>query len=185
MLKLAAIILAAGKGSRIGKPKWQLLYNGKTFLDIILSKLQDIAITDIVVVANPESIPDIPSHANLVVNSRPEYGMISSIYCGIKSLPDAAGYMIFPVDHPLINAETLKLLHVNFLLEPQSVIIPNYHQHSGHPIIIPQHIAAKIPFEDYPGGLRRLLLTINQQITKVQVTDPNILKNINTVADLS
>jgi CTP:molybdopterin cytidylyltransferase MocA len=109
MSDLTAIILAAGKGSRIGAAKWQLLYQGKTFLDTIVTKLSACGILDILCVVQSTSIPDC-NRVKLIINPEPEQEMLSSIYYGVKGAPLSKAYLIFPVDFPLVSKETINSL---------------------------------------------------------------------------
>ena len=179
-----AIILAAGEGKRIGQAKWSLTINGKTFLDIIVEKLVAIGIKDIVCVMRENCIQR-DARINFVVNNKPEYGMFSSVYCGVQINPKASGYMIFPVDHPLVEIKTLDKLCVAFVDNLNRVIIPLFQQKLGHPIIIPNHLAEKITFGDYFGGLRKFLLDQKSIICQIEVSDENILCNINTICKLA
>ncbi|CAL7962155.1 molybdenum cofactor cytidylyltransferase [Gammaproteobacteria bacterium] len=178
-----AIILAAGEGKRIGQTKWNLLLNGKTFLDIIVEKLIAVSIKDIVCVVREDSFPQ-DARINFTVNNKPECGMFSSIYCGVQKNLQALGYMIFPVDHPLVATKTLDKLYTTFVANLHKVICPSFQQKLGHPIIIPNHFAKKITFSDYPGGLRKFLLDQRSIICKTEVNDENILRNINTRSDI-
>ncbi|MCL5260694.1 MAG: NTP transferase domain-containing protein [Gammaproteobacteria bacterium] len=178
MQNLAAIILAAGEGKRVGKAKWQLLFQGQTFLDCIVSKIISAGIFDIVCVARENSIP-LDKRIKIAINTTPENGMISSIFYGVKALTDFAGFLIFPVDHPEIHSATLTQIQNAFIKNPKSVFIPQYQDRSGHPIIIPKHIAKIIPADDYVGGLKGFLKNHSADIHYVPVSDPGVLKNIN------
>lgn len=182
---LTALILAAGKGSRVGMPKWQLVLQGKTFLEIIVANLKQADINQIIVVANAESVPPDSSDYSIVINPAPEKGMISSIYCGIQHSKNASGYLIFPVDHPCVSVQTILALRKEFLHFSENIIIPEYQNIPGHPVIIPQHIAAKIPATDYAGGLAKFLHASAAKVSKLAVADVNILKNINYLSDIN
>jgi len=183
MQNLAAIILAAGEGKRVGKAKWQLLFQGQTFLDCIVSKIISAGIVDIVCVARENSLP-FDKRIKIAINTTPENGMISSIFYGVKALTDFAGYLIFPVDHPEINSATLMQLQSAFIKNPKSVFIPQYQNRSGHPIIIPKHIAKQILADDYVGGLKEFLKNLGEKIAYVPVSDQGVLKNINYLHEL-
>lgn len=180
---ITAIVLAAGKGKRVGLPKWQLMYKNKTFLDIIISKLIKSGISNIIVVARKESLPS-DSRAKVVINQHSENGMISSVFCGIKSSGYSAGYLIFPVDHPFILVSTIKSLVKKFPEHKNSVICPQYNNLSGHPIIIPNSLSTKLCAKNYEGGLKQLIIDNKIKIIYLPTNDENILKNVNTKEDL-
>ena len=47
MIDYSAIILAGGKSSRMGRKKSKLIFSGKTFLEILIDKLEALSISDI------------------------------------------------------------------------------------------------------------------------------------------
>jgi len=180
---LAAIILAAGEGYRFGKPKWQGEYQSKTFLEIIKEKLFLADFSDIICVKQ-ESF-DIRFDGLLYVDTpTPQFGMISSLYYALKSHPNYKGYLVIPVDHPLVELFTIKELKRVFKFDKQQIIRPVYNCVPGHPIIIPGSFISFLKTPDYPGGLRQLIKDSKTPITDISINDPNILKNVNIQSDL-
>jgi molybdenum cofactor cytidylyltransferase len=181
---ISAIILAAGKGSRIGQPKWQLPYQSGTFLSSIIAKLQQAHIEQIVCVVSADSVPKIDNVA-ITINPYPARGMISSIFYGIQAIAKCDGYLIMPVDHPFIESATIEKLYATFLPNKNAVIRPKYQEQIGHPIIIPSKIAQLIPLDAYQGGLNQLLKDNNTKVCDIIVADKGVSKNINTKEDLT
>ena len=183
MHKITAIILAAGKGKRIGKPKWQLPFENSTFLSTIIDRLSSAQINCIICVVSTLSKGN-DTRIKYAINPKPEKGMMTSIYTAIHTLQPHKGYLIIPVDHPYVNTETYQKLADAFLKNPERVIRPIYKGKAGHPIIMPDSIAPQIPNADFPGGLKYFLIRAKAQCFDVEVDDPGILRNINTPEDL-
>lgn len=179
---LTAIILAAGKGKRIGQTKWSLVSNGKTFLTTVIEKIIAVGIREVICVVRADSIP-VDFRIDFVINPMPELGMFSSIYCGVQKNSSSLGYLIYPIDHPFVAVATLNNLCQSFIDNFSKVVCPVFEQKLGHPIIIPNHLAKKITFSDYEGGLRKFLLDQQSELYKVKVNDKNILRNINNKLD--
>ena len=118
------------------------------------------------------------------INPHPEEGMISSIYYGLQQLNSTEGTFIIPVDCPFFTIDTLKVIMEEVEKNPDSVIIPQYQNKSGHPIWIPSQLFSHIPKTDYPGGLRSLFIEAGIAIQKIDVNDPGIVRNINERKDL-
>lgn len=182
-----AIILAAGKGSRIGTPKIFLKIFDEYFVNIISEKLISAGIFEICCVIAPET--DVPKHSfNHQIkwsrNPQSENGMISSIYWGVQFLKNCDGYLIVPVDHPSFQAKTIIDLKNSFLGNRFCAHKPIFENRSGHPIIIPREVAVQIKPQDYKGGLNQFLINSNCKIKYVETNDPGILKNINTKHEL-
>ena len=202
---IAAIILAAGKGSRIGQPKWQLRYEGRTFLEVILAKLQECQCAAVMCVTAAEMAEDISllieknrSKENfsatpiiLAINPNPVDGMLSSVYYGLQSLPNYDGYLIFPVDHPFVETKTVQLLIDIFSgngkcfdSASRTVIIPSYNEAGGHPIIVSSHIFTDLSPVLLHLRFKDFLLQFNYQRHKIAVEDSGILRNVNNLQDL-
>src|SRR5262245_43302983 len=86
-----AIVLAAGKSSRMGSPKALLkLPNGETFLTQVVRTFVDAGVDDVVVVLGHEALAiaqafaheDLP--ARLVENRAFESGQLSSVLAGLN-----------------------------------------------------------------------------------------------------
>jgi len=183
--KVACIILAAGAGRRFGMPKWQAEYGGKTFLELIIEKVNNAGIYDIACVIRKDSVPNIKK-IKYTVNPTPELGMFSSLFYGINVFPDKLGYVIIPVDHPFFEYETLIKLCSSFKNQGFcNIARPVYKSRPGHPIVIPGTLAKHIPIGDYDGGLKKFIEDADVPLKNVNVYDRGILMNINTVNDIS
>ena len=127
---VGAILLAAGKSSRLGTPKQLLLYKGETLLQYILnSAIASNAHPVIVVLGAHADIIEQKINSNtvtVIVNDTWQEGMASSIRVGIKTLlqvnPSAEGAVLMVCDQPYITSSLL-----NDLIEA--------HQKTGKPII--------------------------------------------------
>lgn len=195
MNNLKAIILAAGFGTRVGQSKWQLMYKGINFLEIIIQKILAAKISDIICVVNARSIPQ-NKNCDFVINPNPEDGMLSSIYHGIQHdshyKNTAAGYLIFPVDHPLVASSTIVEMKKQFFnivkknggKQKEFIVTPMTHNTSGHPIIISSTLAKSIAQHDFSLGLKNFLASRKIIIHKITVEDMGILQNINTLSDI-
>lgn len=175
--KIAAIILAAGEGKRIGTPKWKLMVGDKTFLELIVAKLNIAGIEDIVCVCRASSVPQLKG-IKYTINEKPEYGMISSIFYGVKSFPNFESYLIVPVDFSLFSTKTV--LSLIELYDGKSVVKPLFNGRGGHPILIPQKLASCVPNYEYTGGLKKLIIESSIDVKYVPVDDENVMLNINT-----
>ena len=187
MEDITAIILAAGKGSRIGTPKLMLEINGESFLSVIINKISSAGIKRIICVINKEVYKwskDNFQQYEIIINPEIEKGMLSSVYYGMKEIKETKGVMVFPVDHPFVEVETINELFISFNNNSDSIIKPRFESKSGHPVIIPFEILKTISEKDFDNGLNDYLIKSNCKETYVNVADKGILKNINTKEDL-
>jgi CTP:molybdopterin cytidylyltransferase MocA len=199
--KICAIVLAAGLGSRIGMPKWQLKYNGfvepdvydllkltygcnyqMNFLDVIASKLKVAGIAKIICVTRQKN-DSIINFVNNVVNTHPQYGMFSSVYFGVNGITSCDRYMIIPVDHPYVSVNIIKIISEKSAQYPDKVIRPKFRGKTGHPIVIPYDLARQIELTNKDGGLRKFFIENNAEFLDIEVDDANILRNINELRE--
>jgi molybdenum cofactor cytidylyltransferase len=187
-MKISALILAAGSGTRIGTPKLMLEYKDKTFIRIIIDNLKSAGITDIVCVVSERASEWAKLNAgdcNVIVNPKPEKGMISSVYYGVKELKECDAVLIIPVDHPHVEEKTYKLLLMESERYKDSVIKPRFGKKSGHPIIVPFALIEKIREKDLSSGLDVFIKNSHCHQVYVELKDSGIIKNVNTLEDFS
>jgi molybdenum cofactor cytidylyltransferase len=181
---LSAIVLAAGKSERMGRPKALLPFRGSTFLENILDAIARSPIKNTIVVVGHHrqeiaSRLDVP---NLVFNPDYAQGMITSFQTGIRALPpDSAGAILFLVDHPLVETATIDLLLANF--EPNRIIIPVFNGRRGHPVLFSGEVLQEILALPPSQGANIVVRKDPSRILEVAVDAPGILVDIDTPED--
>ena len=110
--------------------------------------------------------------------------MLSSLFLGLESHEDKLGYLLVPVDHPMIKTDTYTMISGMFSEHRDSIIKVSYKGKNGHPLIIPASFKKYINGNDVDGGLESVLREPGTEVISIPVDDPAVLKNINTQADL-
>jgi len=179
----AAIILAAGASSRMGRPKPLLELDGETFLDRLIDRFSGIC--DPVIVVLGYGAHEVRegivrgAQAIILVNPAPERGMLSSLQCGLRHVPDTAEAVLFtPVDLPCITRDTIERLAV---AEPAPVAIPTFQGRKGHPVRVSQKIAAELLA--LPLDARATDVIHRHRAHLIDVDDPGILHDVDTPDD--
>lgn len=186
-MNIAAIILTAGKGKRVvnlgEKPFLKL--KGKTFIEIAVDKAQKAYFQPIIVVTNKmlvNKVKNLNLNIEVIINPHPENGMLSSICCGLERLsPGATGFLLNPVDFPFVRQETYQKLWELHPQEKDCVIKPVYNGKSGHPVIFPSVVFDDLKKAPLNEGARSVLRKYPHLIREIEVDDPGIMININTV----
>jgi molybdenum cofactor cytidylyltransferase len=115
---IAAILLAAGSSSRLGRPKQLLQYDGQTLLQRSLEAANTSSLSPVILVlgADAETIQQ-QLHSidvHVAVNANWKEGMASSIRLGIENLKNisssAEGAIIMMCDQPFVTASLLNSL---------------------------------------------------------------------------
>jgi molybdenum cofactor cytidylyltransferase len=184
---LSLVILAGGESSRMGSPKALLRIGNETFLQCIIRKGREAGVYSVIVVTGPDhgAISQLaPPEVVCVQNHHFRQGQVSSLQTGIRSVAsDASGIIVWPVDQPLIRADTLVRLIDAFLDGRKSMVVPAYRQRKGHPVVYGKD-AMQWALELKAGQTGK---DLHQEHSGdrilVDVDDPGILIDIDTPED--
>ena len=180
--QLAAVILAAGESSRMGRPKPLLRYEEKTFLDRSISCFAGL-VSPIVVVLGYQADQiragiESGHRAQFVVNPDPSRGMLSSLQCGLASLPEHLDAVFFmPADLPRLRRDTAETL----ASEAGPLVIPRFEGRNGHPVRLTLGVARELlalPLTAKPSDVIH-----RHRAAYIDVDDPGVLHDIDTPAE--
>lgn len=175
---VAAIILAAGASSRMGRPKALLTYHGETFLARWIRMFR-VYCEDVVVVS---SAPMDAAGARTVVNPEPERGMLSSLQCGVASLAgDVRAAAFTPVDLPAVSESTVADLIGGW--SGELVRIPRCGGRRGHPVVVARPLFGEFLALPPTAEARAVIRRREVDIAYLDVDDPGILADVDTPAD--
>jgi len=185
---ICAMILAAGESRRMGTPKLLLPFKGKTMIETLVDEVlrSKSDKTMVVLGAEKEKIERIISRlpVAIVVNTRYEEGMLSSIQAGFEALPDEVDAVLVCLgDQPLIPFFVLDRLIEAYKDTKKGIIIPVYKKSRGHPILIDIKYKPEIKRISPDIGLRALVHDQSQDVMEVEVDAPQILKDIDKPED--
>ena len=184
-MKLGAVILAAGAGSRLGGAAKALLPIGDTtFLGRILATAREVGLAEAIVVVGPPHGTIIALRASelgarVVVNEAPERGMASSVALGFAAVgaTDCEAAWLWPVDHPSVEPPTLRALIG--ALAAHEVAQPRFGERGGHPPLVARSVWPKLAAcESLPEGARSVLATLD--IVGVTVPDAGVVQDVDT-----
>ena len=110
-----------------------------------------------------------------------ERGMGASLAAGIEASDDAESWIVALADMPRIATSTIEAV-ARALDGGASLVAPYYEGRRGHPVGFGiEHRDALLALDGDTGA--RLLLT-SQQVTRLDVDDPGILRDVDTPEDL-
>jgi molybdenum cofactor cytidylyltransferase len=178
---ISAIVLAAGKSERMGRPKALLPIQGRTFLENILAAISRTSIEDAIVVLghHRDEIERSVSLPSVVFNPDYEQGMITSFQAGIRKLSwDTTGAFLFLVDHPLVEPTTIESMIMN--LAPNRIVLPTFERRRGHPVLFSSEVLEEILALAPSEGANIVVRKNPDRIIEVPVNAPGILVDIDT-----
>jgi len=153
--RLAAVLLAAGRSSRMGRPKLLLPWGGTSVLGHLIGQWQVLKAEQIAVVCAAD---DLLIQAELdrlgfsagdrIVNAAPERGMFSSIQCAAQWpgwRADLTHWAIVLGDQPHISRETLQTIVAFSAANPEQICLPKQGGHRRHPVVLPRQVFAQLP----------------------------------------
>jgi len=138
-VRVVAVVLAAGAGRRIGGPKALLPIGETTFLAHVARALERPGVAAVVAVIGHgarrvEAEAGVPPGVALVVNPRPDDGMLGSVILGLAAAEarGAEAVLLHPVDHPFVSPATTDLV-LAALAAGAPIAVPSYGGRRGHP----------------------------------------------------
>ena len=201
---VAAVLLAAGASTRLGRPKQLVLFDGEPLLRRAARLALDAGAAPVYIIVPPTPEFDGPAPASLSSRPRsgpnskpkPEYcsaldglpvtllpnpgaaeGMGSSLRIGIAALPlSIERVLVLVCDQPLLRPENLRAL----LAAPASVAAAQYGGRLGVPAVFSREHFAALAAVQGDQGARSLLRTL--PVTPVPMPEAAI--DIDTPADL-
>lgn len=177
--RLAAVILAAGGSSRLGRPKQLLRYRGAPLIVRAALLAQHAAGNDIIVVVGDQrqrlrSVlhkrrldrrPPGNSRARLAVvgNARWPEGLSTSLRAGLEAVPPkATGALILLVDQARIEARDIDRLVRCWRRRPSKAAAAHYLGRAGVPAVIPRRWFGKVRALSGDVGARALLRRLGE-----------------------
>jgi molybdenum cofactor cytidylyltransferase len=183
----AALILAAGFSSRMGKFKPSLPIGDQTLAERVISLFLQNNVDVILVTGwrHEELLSVIdPSGIEIVVNSDYETGMLTSVLAGFRCLKTThKAFFIMPVDIPLVRPSTICRLISEAQKHPGNIIYPVFGALRGHPTLVPCSLTPVIKEWRAEGGLKAILHAREDLAVEVKGADSNILLDVDIPED--
>ena len=191
MVKVAAIVLAAGASRRMKQAKMTLVYKGSTVLGTVLTTLHSAGVDPLIVVIGgakdvvEKALSDLPFEVIRAYN--PEYRhteMLDSLQIGMQRLPENAdAFLIVLGDQPQIQGEVVQAILQEYTKTGNSLIIPSYRMRRGHPWLVGETHWAGL--RDLHSGqtMRDFIQQYQDQIHYLVVDTPSILEDMDTPED--
>ncbi len=196
-----AIVPAAGKSERMGRPKLLLPLGPRLVIEHVLDALRDGGAARTLVVVAPH-VPELArvaraAGADVVVPAEPPADMRASVVAALdhaERVPAGAcpqGFLVAPADQPGVSAATVRAViaafraaRLNSAGGPRApVVIPSYRGRRGHPVLFAWEHAAAVRSLPTGRGLNALVAELADEVIECHVEDPAALADLDTPAD--
>jgi len=140
-----AIVPAAGVGERMGQDKALLDLGGVTAIERIVATCRSAGVDGVLVVRREDAAP-LPETLDVqVVTTSGKGEMSDSLRMALLKLPrDAEAVMVFPVDHALVEVDTVLALRAKLLRDDCSIALPLFRDRPGHPVAMTRAVFNEI-----------------------------------------
>jgi molybdenum cofactor cytidylyltransferase len=189
--RVAAVVLAAGRSSRMGSANKLLVrIEGETLVARAVDAALGSRAASVLVVTGHQAARIRAALAGRKVefahNRRYARGLSSSVRCGLSALGDEVdGALICLADMPWVGAEHLDALISAFTRAKQPICVPVRGRRRGNPVLWPErHFAALCALAGDVGG-RDLLRRRANEVMRVPMPDAGVTRDVDTAAELA
>jgi molybdenum cofactor cytidylyltransferase len=185
--RVAAIVLAAGRSTRMGGPNKLLAeLGGKTLVRIVAEQALASKASDVIVVTGHQAAEVEKSLQGLKVKfaRNPDFadGLAGSVKAGVSAVPDSVdGAVICLGDMPLISAHLIDRLIEAFAPDRGNLIaVPVNEGRRGNPVLWSRRFFGELMTLDGDIGARHLIAKHNEAVAEVPVEGHSAFLDIDT-----
>lgn len=180
---MAGLLLAAGQGSRLGRPKALVEIGGQTLAARGAATLSAGGAAPVIVVTGAADV----ELAGVIIARNPDWrtGMGSSLRAGLAAVPPGPEAAIVALaDQPLITPETIFRLKMSYLAGAE-VAVASYRGEPRNPVLIARkHWPAALAAAAGDAGARAFVRTRPDLVTLVECGDVGRPDDLDTPEDL-
>ncbi|HEV8188862.1 MAG TPA: nucleotidyltransferase family protein [Pyrinomonadaceae bacterium] len=185
MKSCSAILLAAGRSSRMGAFKPLLPFGNKTVIECCIDSLRNGGVETIVVVLGhrADDMREKLTGVRFAINPDPDSEMGASIAVGLREIPEnTQAILIALADHPAVPASVVASV-IEEWVEGASIVIPTWQGRGGHPVLVDLRFRSELLNLTESGGLRALFESHREAVRRVAVESPFIARDMDTWDD--
>lgn len=182
-MRTVAIVPAAGLGERMGADKALLDLGGQSAIERVVATCRAASVDEVLVVRRDGAEP-LPAALDVqVVTVAGDGEMADSLRAGRIALPQTAeAVLVFPVDHALIEADTVLALGALLRRPTCGIALPLFRGRPGHPVLLTRQAFAEI---DHDGAtLRDVVRADRSRVQVVATANPWVHADLDRPEDL-
>jgi molybdenum cofactor cytidylyltransferase len=190
---IPAIILAAGRSTRMGRPKALLPVHpdGPTFVERIVRTVREGGAADALVIGRPDDtalrheIERLHPLARFVENVDADRGQLSSLVAGVDAAdhPGVRGVLVTLVDLPLVTPASVASVLSAFSSSGRPIVRAVHAGRHGHPVLFGRAVFGELRHADPATGAKAVVRAHAADVLNVDVPDPGVLLDIDLPED--
>jgi len=176
----------------LGQPKQLLRFQGRFILENVLENALASRLNTVILVLGHQAQKIIKvlgvklDHPRLkmIVNRRYREGLSSSLRAGLREVTEFPSVMFLLGDQPWINNQLINLLLDRFRKSEKDICVPVYQDRRGNPVIFSRRFYDTLMKIEGDIGARDVIASNPRDVLEVEVSDPDVFFDIDTVSDL-
>lgn len=186
-MTVVGVIVAAGKSTRMGRPKQLLTIGGRPLLQWVVDAAESSAL-DRVVVVTGHAADEVRAAITLgraiwAHNPETERGTMSSLRLGVAAAGEARAVMKLVCDQPEVTRETIDQMISAWDPDTHRASLAAYRDGPGHPLLFAEPVLAEVIDQEGDRLLWGFLERHPHQVGRLSVDAPRPI-DINTADDL-
>jgi molybdenum cofactor cytidylyltransferase len=191
--KVAGVILAAGKSTRMGQLKQLALIGKRHLINIVIENALASDLDAIILVLGFEAerigtVLDVGlfrERLKVIVNPAFEKGMSSSLITGLREVENKHDAVMFLLgDQPLVASRHINAIIDGYRRSVPDICVPEYGGKQGNPVLFDRRLYSELTKLRGDIGGRFLLGRQDVKVTRVRIEDVGQNLDIDTEADL-
>jgi molybdenum cofactor cytidylyltransferase len=186
--RVAALVLAAGASSRMGRPKQLLDWRGRPLVRVAAEVALAARLSPLLVVVGgaQAEVADALAGLPLRIVANPDYaaGQSTSLRSGIAALDhDADAVVVLLGDQPFVTAAIVEQIVAEWQASGAAIVAPTYAGQRGNPVLFARAVFPELLAVQGDQGARGVLAADRERIRLVAFGDPRPLADIDTPED--
>ena len=184
--RIAAIVLAAGKSSRMGRNKLLIELDGKSLVEhaVDAALASQAALVIVVLGHQRHEIAQRLAGRNIVVVENPDYaeGLSTSLKRGLAALPEEVeGAVICLADMPGIGRQLIDRLIAGFNpVEGREIILPMRQGKRGNPVLWSRRFFPELQAVAGDTGAKHVIGAYPEHVVEIEAPDDGVLIDLDT-----
>ncbi len=183
--RVAAVVLAGGRATRMGRSKVLLPWDGRTVIESIVSRLMLMPLAEIMVVTGYRAgdVARVLRNRPVQTVYNPDYAhgeMLSSLQAGVRALPESiAACLVVMGDQPSLDARVVNQVLQAYAEGRGDIVMPEFMGQHGHPVLFDRRLWPELLALEQ-GAPRDVVRRHPEDVVSVRVDTDSILRDIDT-----